>query len=132
MTQDATRQELLREIRDYSMLKNAWGRSGIKVIQVDEDHFIYGFFWSRSKEDRTLLGFDYKEVLERVLKIMFFNFQSLWDVLPDELRVYIHHLNFCQLKQDLKQDEKRQNVLEELHDYHNLKTYIGGYHIKTV
>ena len=41
-------------------------------------------------------------------------------------------MNFCQLKQDLEQDEKRQNVLEELHNYHNLKTYIGGYHIKTV
>ena len=63
---------------------------------------------------------------------MFFNFQSWRDVLPEELRVYINHLNFCQLKQDLKQDEKRQNVLEELHDCHNLKTYVGGYHIKTV
>ena len=41
-------------------------------------------------------------------------------------------MNFCQLKQDLEQGEKRQNVLEELHNYHNLKTYIGGYHIKTV
>ena len=44
----------------------------------------------------------------------------------------IHRLSFGQLKQDLRQDEKRQNVLEELHHYHNLKTYIGGYHIKTV
>ena len=46
--------------------------------------------------------------------------------------MYIHLLSFGQLKQDLRQDEKRQNVLEELHDYHNLKTYIGGYHINMV
>ena len=35
----------------------------------------------------------------------------------------IHRLSFGQLKQNLRQ---------ELHDYHHLKTYIGGYHIKTV
>ena len=67
LTQDAPRQELLQEIKYYVRLKNASGRSGIKVIWVD-DLFIYGFFWSRSRKDRTLLGFDYKEVLERVLK----------------------------------------------------------------
>ena len=61
---------------------------------------------------------------------MFFNFQSWRDVLPEELRVYINHLNFCQLKQDLKQDEKRQNVLEELHDYFILKELIGPFKIK--
>ena len=54
-------------VKYYVRLKNASGRSGIKVIWVD-DLFIYGFFWSRSRKDRTLLGFDYKEVLERVLK----------------------------------------------------------------
>ena len=34
-------------------------------------------------------------------------------------------MNFFQLKWDLKQDEKRQNVLEELHDYFILKELIG-------
>ena len=60
---------------------------------------------------------------------MFANFQSWWDLLPEELRVYIHHLNFCQLKHDLKQDEKRKNVLEELHDYFILKELIGSFKI---
>ena len=62
---------------------------------------------------------------------MFVNFQSWWDVLVEELRVYIHHLNFCQLKKDLKQDEKSQNLLEELCNYHNLKTFLDYHHIKT-
>ena len=48
---------------------------------------------------------------------MLVNFQSWWDILPEELKEYIHHLNFCQLKQDLKQDEKRQAILEELHHH---------------
>ena len=38
----------------------------------------------------------------------------------------------CQLKHDLKQDEKRQAVLEELHDYYNLKYFDPvPLHIKT-
>ena len=64
---DENRQELLQEIRDYFALKHAWGRSGIQVIRVN-DLYIYGFFDSRSRKDRMLLGFDYKEELERVLK----------------------------------------------------------------
>ena len=30
--------------------------------------FIYGYFWSHAKKDRVLLGFNYKEVIERVLR----------------------------------------------------------------
>ena len=45
--------------------------------------------------------------------------------------MYIHHLNFCQLKQELKQNEKRQDVLDEIHDYHNLKTFHDS-HIKAI
>ena len=56
-----------KKIRDYVALKHAWGRSGIQVIRVN-DLFLYGFFDSRSRKDRMLLGFDYKEELERVLK----------------------------------------------------------------
>ena len=67
LRQDTLRQTLLLEIKDYVALKHAWGRSGIQIIRVN-DLFIYGFFGSRSREDRMLLGFDYKEVLERVLK----------------------------------------------------------------
>ena len=62
---DESRQELLQEIRDYVALKHTWGRRGIQVIRVN-DLFIYGFFDSRSRKHRMLLGFDYKEVLERV------------------------------------------------------------------
>ena len=67
LKQDALRQTLLLEIKDYVALKHVWGRSGIQIIGVN-DLFIYGFFGSRSRKDRMLLGFDYKEVLERVLK----------------------------------------------------------------
>ena len=67
LRQDTLRQSLLLEIKDYVALKHAWGRSGIQVIRVN-DLFIYGYFWSRSRKDRMLLGFDYKEVLERVVK----------------------------------------------------------------
>ena len=67
LRQDTLRQSLLLEIKDYVALKHAWGRSKIQVIRVN-DLFIYGYFWSRSRKDRMLLGFDYKEVLERVLK----------------------------------------------------------------
>ena len=56
----------------------------------------------------------------------------MWDVLPEELQVYIHHLNFSQLKHDLKQDVKRQAILDELHDYHNLKAFFYDDHIKTI
>ena len=41
-------------------------------------------------------------------------------------------MNFIQLKHDLKQDVKRQAVLEELHDYHNIKAFVYDYHIKTI
>ena len=67
LIQDSLHQSLLLEIKDYVALKHAWGRSGIQVIRVN-DFFIYGYFGSRSRKDRMLLGFDYKEVLERVLK----------------------------------------------------------------
>ena len=67
LKQDALRQTLLLEIKGYVALKHVWGRSGIQIIGVN-DLFIYGFFDSRSRKDRMLLGFDYKEVLERVLK----------------------------------------------------------------
>lgn len=77
--------KLHEELIDYVMLKNAWGRSGIKVIgtkteilkyfngkligSFQSDYlFIYGFFWSCSINDRVLLGFNYKEVIERVLR----------------------------------------------------------------
>ena len=46
--------------------------------------------------------------------------------------MYIHHVNFCQLKHELEQDEKRQELLEELRDYHNLKTFWSDIHIKTL
>ena len=46
--------------------------------------------------------------------------------------MYIHHLNFCQLKHELEQDEKRRELLEELRDYHNLKTFWSDIHIKTL
>ena len=67
LRQDTLRQTLLLEIKDYVALKHVWGRSGIQIIRVN-DLFIYDFFGSRSRKDRMLLGFDYKEVLERVLK----------------------------------------------------------------
>ena len=38
------------------LLLHAWGRNGIQVIRVN-DFFIYGFFGSRLKKDRMLLGF---------------------------------------------------------------------------
>lgn len=80
---------LHKELFDYVTLKNAWGRSGIRVvaspvyewnlangiytlkekIQVpNDDLFIYGYFWSRTLKDRVLLGFNYQEVIERVLR----------------------------------------------------------------
>ena len=67
LRQDTICQTLLLEIKDYVALKHTWGRSGIQTIRVN-DLFIYGFFGSRSRKDRMLLGFDYKEVLERVLR----------------------------------------------------------------
>ena len=66
LRQDTLNQSLLLELKDYVALKNAWGRSRIQVIRVNY-FFIYGYFGSRSRKDRILLGFDYKEVLERVL-----------------------------------------------------------------
>ena len=34
----------------------------------NDDLFIYGYFWSRTKKDRVLLGFKYQEVIKRVLR----------------------------------------------------------------
>ena len=80
---------LHKELFDYVTLKNAWGRSGIRVvaspvyewnlangiytlkekIQVpNDDLFIYGYFWSLTSKDRVLLGFNYQDVIERVLR----------------------------------------------------------------
>ena len=67
LRQDTLRQTLLLEIKDYVALKHAWERTGNQIIHVS-DLFIYGFFGSLSRKDRMLLDFDYKEVLERVLK----------------------------------------------------------------
>ena len=67
LRQDTLHQTLLLEIKDYVALKHVWGRSEIHVIRVN-DFFIYGFFGSRLRKDKMLLGFDYKEVLERVLR----------------------------------------------------------------
>ena len=40
-----------------------------EMIRVPkEDLFIYGYFWSRTKKDRVLLGFKYQEVIELVLR----------------------------------------------------------------
>ena len=34
----------------------------------NDDLFIYGYFWSRTKKDRVLLGFKYQEVIKRILR----------------------------------------------------------------
>ena len=40
-----------------------------EMIGVPNDKlFIYGYFWSRTKKDRVLLGFKYQEVIELVLR----------------------------------------------------------------
>lgn len=80
---------LHKELFDYVTLKNIWGRNGIRVVAPPfyewnlvhgnytltemirvpkEDLFIYGYFWSRTKKDRVLLGFKYQEVIELVLR----------------------------------------------------------------
>ena len=38
------------------------------MIGVPKEYLlIYGYFWSRTKKDRVLLGFNYQEVIELVL-----------------------------------------------------------------
>ena len=80
---------LHKELLDYVTLKKLWGHSGIRVVAppvyewnlvngiycvkemvgVSNDTlFIYGYFWSRTKKDRILLGFQYQDVIERVLR----------------------------------------------------------------
>ena len=80
---------------DYVTLKNIWGRGGIRVATQPVyqwnlspwklalgkychnalapstkkyDLFIYGYYWSRIKKDKVLLGLNYQEALERVLR----------------------------------------------------------------
>ena len=80
---------LHKELLDYVTLKNIWGRGGVRMVAPsvyewnlvhgiytlkemigvpNDDLFIYGYFWSRTKKDRVLLGFKYQEVIERVLR----------------------------------------------------------------
>ena len=55
----------------------------------------------------------------------------MWDTLPEELKVYIHHLNFCQLKAELKENTTWQILLQELNEYFSL-TKKWQRHIKIV
>ena len=41
--------------------------------------------------------------------------------MPEDIKVYIHHLNFCQLKLKLKENEAWQEILQEIRDYDILK-----------
>ena len=47
------------------------------------------------------------------------------------MKVYIHHLNFCQLKAELKENTTWQNVLQELSEYFSLTKKLQR-HIKIV
>ena len=86
---------LHKEMFDYVTLKNIWRRSGIRVATrpayqwnlspwkltlgkychnasapptKKDDLFIYGYYWSRTKKDKVLLGLNYQEAIERVLR----------------------------------------------------------------
>ena len=39
-----------------------------KIQVPNDDLFIYGYFWGRTLKDRVLLGFNYQEVIEKVLR----------------------------------------------------------------
>ena len=39
-----------------------------KIQVPDDDLFIFRYFWSRTLKDRVLLGFNYQEVIEEVLR----------------------------------------------------------------
>jgi len=49
--------------------------------------------------------------------------------LAEDLKVYIHQINFCQLTIELKANKARQKVIEEIRDYYKIQSFFG-YHVK--